>query len=507
MSEAVAGESAPLREAVLAGRYFGTRFAAAAERVAAFLVAGRGEALLAWFGAAAGVGLIGDEAARRALLDRDIAAIDAMIGAALDAILHHPRLRRLEGSWRGLAWLAEGVDPAARVKVKVLAAGWAEICRDLERAAEFDQSLMFRKIYEEEFGSPGGEPYGMLVVDHEVRPRPAPGFPTDDVSALAALAGVAAGSFAPLIIGAAPALLGVDEFADLATVADPAAALNGPEHLRWRGISAQEDVRFVGIVLPRFLARPPWADDPARGDGFRYRESAETVGERVWMNAAYGFASVVVRAMVHHGWPAEVRGADLDEVGGGVVTDLPHESADTDPPGVWTRPSPDVVLTDRQERSLVEAGLMPATALAFTDEAMWGAVRSLQNPQRFMGANARAANANARISAQINSMLCVSRFAHYLKVRGRDMVGSFRTAEEIERDLQKWIGGYVNTNVSAGFAQRSRFPLVGARITVKEKPGRPGVFGCVFHLQPHFQLDDVSATFRLVTDIAAPAAR
>jgi type VI secretion system ImpC/EvpB family protein len=174
---------------------------------------------------------------------------------------------------------------------------------------------------------------------------------------------------------------------------------------------------------------------------------------------------------------------------------------------VWARPSLDVVLTDRQERLLVDAGFMPLSAIPFTDDAVFGSVRGLQAPAQYSGANAAAANANARLSAQINTLLCVSRFAHYVKMLGRDMVGSFKNAEDIERELQNWIGTYTNANMSGGMESRARYPLVAARVMVRERPGKPGVFGCTVQLQPYFQLDDVAATFRLVTDIAAPGTR
>ena len=504
-----AGEAAPaqLRDRVLTGSYFGPRHGAAAEPVAAFPYLDTWQALAAWFGALQARRLVGDPGACRAALDRDIAALDAMIGDQLDTILHHPRLRGLEGSWRGLFWLTADLDPAGRAKVKVLNIPWAELCRDLERAVEFDQSQLFRKVYEEEFGTPGGEPYGLLIVVHEVRHRPVLGAPTDDVTALMQLAGVAAAAFAPTVLAASPALLQVEEFADLAMSTDVSDPFRGPEFARWRSLSSREDMRFIGVALPRVLARPPWEDDPARADGFRYAEYAPGSDCRVWMNAGYAFAAVVTRAFLNHAWPADVRGSAVDYVGGGLVTDLPIEPFRTDPDHTWVRPPLDLILADRMEASLVEAGLMPLSALPYGEEAVFSAVRSLQAPASFMGPTAAAANANARISAQLNSILCASRFAHFVKIIGRNMVGAFKTAGEIERELRDWLGGYVNTNLAGGPETRARYPLVSANVSVRERPGRPGVFGCTVLLQPHFQLDDVSATFRLVTDITAPGMR
>jgi type VI secretion system protein ImpD/type VI secretion system protein ImpC len=494
---------ASLREQIFSGAFFGKHHAGA-ERVASFAFLPSAEALADWFGPFVALRLAADPEDCRAALDRDIAVLDALISAQLDAILHHQRLRRFEGSWRGIAWLVGGLDPATRVKVKVLNISWPELCRDLERAVEFDQSQLFRKVYEEEFGTPGGEPYGLLVIDHEIRHRPFAGAPTDDITALAQLSGVAAAAFVPTVLAASPALLQVEEFADLATAVDVSDPFRAPEFTRWRSLSSREEMRFIGITLPHVLARPPWEDDPARVDGFRYAEYAPDISSRVWMTAGYSFAAVVARAFVNHAWPADVRGSETDFIGAGLVTDLPIEPFRTDPDGVWVRFPLDLVLSARLEASLVEAGLMPLSALPYGEEAVFSAVRSLQAPASFIGRTAAAANANARLSTQLNSMLCVSRFAHYIKIMGREMVGSFKTSEEIESRLQSWLTGYVNSSLTAGPESRARFPLVAGRVTLRELPGRPGVFGCTMHLQPHFQLDDVAATFRLVTDIAAP---
>lgn len=434
--------------------------------------------------------------------DRLIAEIDAALSAQLDAILHHSRLKKLEGSWRGLAWLVATTEPRSGVKVKVLNLAWVDLCRDLERASEFDQSQMFRKVYEDEFGMPGGEPFGLLVVDHEVRHRSSITAPTDDVSALAMLAGVAAAAFVPTVLAASPALLQLDNFADIAQTTDLADPFRAEDYARWRALAGREDMRFIAVALPRLLARAPWPDDPARRDGFRYAEAADTAEERVWMSAGFAFAAATARAFANHAWPADIRGSETDRRAGGLITDLRHEAFASDPH--WIRPSLEVALTDAQERALADAALMPVSALPFGGEAVFASVSSLQMPARYAGTNGAAANANARLSTQINAVLCVSRFAHYIKLRGRELVGSFRTSEEIERELHEWLQSYVNPNQASTGEQRARLPLAGAQIAVRDQPGRPGAFRCTVHLQPHFQLDDVSTTFRLVTEIAAP---
>jgi type VI secretion system protein ImpD/type VI secretion system protein ImpC len=261
-------------------------------------------------------------------------------------------------------------------------------------------------------------------------------------------------------------------------------------------------MRFVGVALPRVLARPPWQDDGTRDDGFRYGEYAPTNDDRVWMSAGFAFASVVARAFSLYGWPADVRGVETDRIGGGLVTDVPLEPFSTDPDHVWVRNPVEIVLSERQEHSLLDAGLMPLSSIQFSEELVFGAVRSLQVPQRHQGPTANAADANARLSTQINSILCASRFAHHLKMKGRHMIGSFKTAGEIERFLQAWLTQYVNGNLAAAGESRARFPLVAGKVTVNELPGRPGSFGCVVHLQPHYQLDDISAAFQLVTDLS-----
>lgn len=492
-----------LREAVLTGRYFGEKNRETVELLAAML-AGQENVLAAWFGNEA-TALAGGAKILAARLDRDIAALDGMITRQLDVILHHARLRRLEGGWRGLAWLVSRLSLTGRVKLKVLNVSWNEICRDLERAAEFDQSQLFRRVYEDEFGIAGGEPYGMLVADYEVRHRPGPGAATDDVSALSSLAGVAAAAFAPLVIGAAPALFGVDAFGELSGVADPVSAMAAAEYQRWKKLGTLDDSRFLAVTLPRIVMRQPWQENIARHRGFRYRETTPEDGGQACSTAGYLVAACVVRAFETYSWPADMRGYDIDRIGGGIIEDLPEPVFSTDPRDGAGRPAPDVMLTDRQERALVAAGLLPVCSLPYGGEALIGAARSLQAPvTNFVGANAGAAAANARLSAQFNSVICVSRFAHYVKIMGREMTGAYQTATEVQRRLQDWLMRFTNANTGAGWETMARYPLRDANVAVSEVPGKPGVFACAVQLQPHFQLDDVAVSFRLMTEFAAP---
>ncbi len=496
-----------LRGEVLAGRFLGTQGEAARRRLAHFLHEDRG-ALVEWFGPSVPC----DPDRLRALIDRDIAAIDALISAQLDALLHHPRFQRLEGSWRGLAWMIEGFDPGARLKTRILSASWHELSRDFARAIEFDQSAIFRKIYENEFGSAGGEPFGLLVMDHELRHVPerrglGETAPVDDLTVLSELASVAAAAFVPIVLAASPALLGVDRFEELALANDIAAALADDDHARWRALALREDTQFLCVTLPRMLARPRWSVDRVRRHGLLYDEYAPESGHRTWSVACYAFAAAVGRAQALFGWPADVRGVGTDRVGGGLVLGLPAEPFALGPETVWDRPSLDLAFTDRQERDLADAGFMPLNTLPYGGAA-FAAVHSLQTrPAEAPGRDPTPALANMRLSAQINAMLCVSRFAHYVKIMGREMTGAFLTADQIERRLQEWLAGYTNASSNAGPDSRARHPLVSSRIKVHELDGQPGMLGCVIQLQPHYQLDNVSATFRLVTGFSAPNQR
>jgi type VI secretion system protein ImpD/type VI secretion system protein ImpC len=245
-----------------------------------------------------------------------------------------------------------------------------------------------------------------------------------------------------------------------------------------------------------------------RHRGFRYRETAVSVEDKVWSGAGFMIAACVIRAFDAFAWPADIRGYDIDRLGGGIVEDLPEPHFSIDPPGGAERPAQEILLTDHQERALVAAGLLPIGSLPYGGQALVGATRSLQVPNTsYIGMSAAAASANAKLSAQFNTMICVSRFAHYLKVMGRDMVGAFKTAPEIQKKLQDWLMRYATASTTGGAETMAKYPLRGAAVTITENPAKPGVYGCVIQLQPHYQLDDIAASFRLMTEIAAPGVR
>ncbi len=500
-----------LRHAVFAGRFTGDR--PAASLLADFVATPEPRRLLSWWLGGQELAVLQDQpdradrAARlRASLDRDIVMLDAMISVQLDAVLHHPRLRRLEGSWRGLQGLIDRLPRAgARVRVKLLHARWAEVCRDIERALEFDQSHLFRKIHEEQFGMAGGEPFSLIAADYEIRHRPGPAHPTDDLGALSGLAGIAAASFSPMVFGAAPELLGMATFADMAPSFDPAAALQDLDHQRWRQSGTQEDMRFIGLVLPRVLARAPWPDDGSRADGFRFHHLCRSAEERVWTSPVYGFAAVAMRAFERYSWPGDIRGAGFDEEAvGGVLDDLPFDRFPSDLRHEAPARAPlEVALTDVQEHRLSEAGLIPLAALDGLADACFGALPSLHKPPRMSTA---VADANQRVSAQLNTLMCVSRFAHCVKLMGRDMIGSFMDPQDVQLRLQKWLQGFIGGAGLASIDSTARYPLLDAQVEVRERRGAPGVFNCTLHLKPHHQLDEVGASFRLVTEFSQRSA-
>lgn len=474
----------------------------ALERLEAFLAEGSpAEALAEWYGPEA---LFLASRNRQALidaLDRDIAEIDALLTDQVNAILHAPRFQKLEASWRGLAYLCGIADGVEGVLVRVLNAHWAEICRDLERAIEFDQSGLFEKIYSDEFGMPGGKPYGVLIGDYAVQHRPGPGHKTDDVAALSALAQVAAAAFAPVVLGCEPAMFGTDSFQDFGLNFDVRVAFSQPEYQRWLRLQSNEDARFIGITVPRILMRLPYLDDGQRHEAFRYREDARGLKpeDHLWGNAAYAFGGVLIRAFGASGWFADIRGTRRDETAAGLVTGLPVPWFATDAQGVAPKPVTEVVVNENLEKELADLGFVPLSRTKDLPLAVFYGNASLHRPPRY---DTAIANANARLSVMLQYILCVSRFSHYLKVIGRDRTGSLTSADDCQRMLMSWLLNYVTGNDDAGPETKARYPLREAAVEVRDVPGKPGSFRCTIHLKPHFQLDQVVSSFKLVTELA-----
>lgn len=439
-----------------------------------------------------------DSAAVRLAIDRIVAMIDDLVTEQVNAVIHHPRFQALEASWRSVYRLAGAAGLNPRIKLRVLDIRWAEICRDLERALEFDRSHLFRKIYEDEFGMPGGEPYGLLIGDYQIVHKRGLGRSTDDVAAVQELSRIAAAAFAPLLLGAAPEIFGLDSFAEFSLPRDLAASFQLPEFQRWCGVQEASDSRFVGVLLPRILTRQTYRDDDTRIDGFRYEESSGSHQTVLWGNAAYAFAGVVMRAFDDSGWFTHLRGGVLGVEHGGLVEDGEIPWFDTDAPNVATIFPGETMMEDAQESEVSELGFIPMVRANGTSLGVFCGNGSIQRPRTY---DRLVASVNARLSSMLQYVLCVARFAHYIKVMGRDMVGSIKSAEELERKLQSWIFQYVSDNDSDSMETLARYPLQEARIEIRELPGKPGSYYCTAVLKPHLQIERVDTSFRLVTEL------
>ena len=435
------------------------------------------------------------------LLNRDIARIDRLLNAQVNAIIHHTRFQKLEGSWRGLQYLTNHVEDGANVKIRILNLSWKALTRDMERAMEFDQSQFFRKVYNEEFDTSGGEPYSVLLCDHEVRLRPGPESPTDDLETLKSVMQVAAAAFAPFIAAANPAMFGLESFTELQRPMNLPSMFQQQEYIRWNALRKQEDSRFLGMVMPRMLMREPWPDDGTRADGFRFKEdtSDRQLKGHLFGNAVYGLGAVMIRAFCRSGWLADIRGVRQDHEEGGLLADLPHHHFGTDTRGIASRSSTDAMLTDRQEAELSELGFTALCPCADTGFSAFHSTPSLQSPQVY---NEEEATVNARLSSMMHYMLCVGRIAHYVKVLGREKVGSFSEPEDVQQYLNNWLQKYVTYDADASEEIKAQYPLRAAEAEVNEMPGKPGCYYMTINLQPHYQLDDMISAVKLTTEIS-----
>ncbi len=435
------------------------------------------------------------------LLALDLAQIDDLLTAQINAILHQPQFQRLESAWRGLRFLVDQARDGANVKIRVLNVAWKELARDFERASEFDQSSLFKKVYGAEFGTPGGEPFGVLIGDYEIHPSVSADHNIDDVSVLTGVAQVAAAAFAPFIGAAHPSLFGIDEFSVLEQPLDIARTFDQLEYLRWRAFREMDDSRFIGLTLPRVLSRLPYADDGSRVDGFRFCEDVAGPDRRnyLWGNAAFAYGAVLLREFAETGWLADIRGVRRDDPGGGGVPGLPQESFSTDKPGLVRKFSTDIAIPELRDKELSDLGFITLCPCKETDLAAFFSSASLHKSRAY---DTPHATLNAKMSAMLQYTLCVSRFAHYLKVIMRDKIGSFAEPQECQQYLESWLAGYVTSDSEASLQTKAEYPLREAKIQVHELAGKPGSYSCIVHLRPHFQLDDLQTGIRLVTELA-----
>jgi type VI secretion system protein ImpC len=429
--------------------------------------------------------------------NKAIAAIDQKLSQQLTEILHHQDFQKLEGTWRGLHHLVKNTETSATLKIRVLNQTKKELHKDLTKAVEFDQSQVFKKIYENEFGTPGGEPYGVLIGDYEF------GNGTEDLEVLQGMSNVAAAAFAPFVAAASPKMFGLESFTDLSKPRDLEKIFESTEYIKWRGFRDSEDSRFVTLTMPRVLARVPYGSTGREIEEFKFEEapidangvvSAMPQNNFSWMNASFALGERLTSAFSKYGWCVAVRGAE----GGGKVENLPSFTFTSDDGDADQQCPTEIGITDRREAELSKLGFLPLCHYKNTDYAVFFGAQTTQKPKKY---DKPDATANAAISARLPYIMATSRFSHYLKVMGRDKIGSFMEVSDCESWLNKWIRNYVNGNPNASAEMKAQYPLAEAQVTVKEVPGAPGSYNAVAYLRPWLQMEELTASMRLVARI------
>lgn len=433
------------------------------------------------------------------IIQNSIAAIDHIINDQLNLIIHSSKFQKLESSWRGLKYLTEQTNEAKNIKIKLLDISWAEVVKDMARAIEFDQSQLFQKVYSEEYGTPGGEPYGALIGDYEISHRPSERHPHDDISTLERLSEVAAAAFTPFIASASSELFGLDDFSGLGLPLNLETIFNHKEYIKWRAFRENVDSRFIGLTLPRMIMRQPYRTTPGNYKGvFFYEKPSANNDNFLWGNACYAFGGILLREFNNIGWFGHIRGVPRNHVGGGLVTNLKTNYFETDSDSLIHKPIAEVIITDTLERELSDLGFMPFCQCYNIPFAAFYSNQSVQKPPKYASSDA---NINAKLSAMLQHILCASRIAHYIKVIIRDKVGSFMSAEDCEAYLGKWIYKYTTGQEDMDWEEQARFPLRDASVRVKEHPNKLGEYLCAIHLRPHYQLDQMISELELVTEL------
>jgi type VI secretion system protein ImpC len=433
------------------------------------------------------------------MINKRIAEIDELISNQLNEILHHPDFQKLEGSWRGLFHLVTQTKTGPMMKIRVMNSSKNELFRDFERATEFDQNALWKKVYEAEYGLFGGTPYGALIGDYEFCRDP------DDIELLKHISNVAAAAHAPFFSAAHPSLINQDSWEQINNPRDLAMVYESTEFASWKSFRNSEDSRYVGLCLPRTLGRRPYGSTGQKVEGgeFNYEEKVDGKdhAKYLWMNAAYSLGVCATRSFTDYGMAVAMRGV----VGGGLVKGLPVHNFPTGEGEIVMKCPTEVSIPDRRDAELQDLGFIPLIHCKDTDYAAFFSVRSCQKPKLW---DTDEANANSRLSIQMPYIMATSRFAHYLKSMMRDRIGGFMSRSEAEAFLNRWIIQYVTPDDNAGQEAKASKPLREARIDVFEMPGKPGVYRAVALLRPHFQLEELTVSLRLVAELpAAPVAR
>lgn len=428
-------------------------------------------------------------------LDARVAELDQLISQQLSSVMHAPEFQKLESSWRGLQYLCQQTSTGPMLKIKVFNATSDELVKDFKTAVDFDQSVVFKKVYEEEFGTFGGAPFGTLIGNFELSRQP------HSIYFLEQMSHVAAAAHAPFIAAASPEMFGFDSFSEMGKPRDLAKLFDTIEYAKWKSLRESEDSRYVGLALPRFLGRLPYnPKDGTTVEGFNFIEDVDGTDHSryLWCNAAFAFGARITQAFENFGWCAAIRGVE----GGGLVAGLPTHTFKTDDGEIALKCPTEVAITDRREKELSDLGFIPLVHCKNTDFAAFFGAQSVQKARRY---NTDAANANATLSTQLQYIFAVSRVAHYLKAMMRDKVGSFASVASVDNYLNRWITQYVLLDDNATAEAKAQFPLREATVQVSEVSGRPGVFRAVVFLRPHYQLDELSVSLRLVAELPSSA--
>ena len=427
-----------------------------------------------------------------------IAAIDKKMSDQINQIIHHEDFQKLEGAWRGLHYMVNNTETDEQLKIRVMNISKAELGKTLKRykGTNWDQSPLFKKIYEEEYGQFGGEPFACLVGDYHFD-QSAP-----DVELLAEMAKVSAAAMAPFITGASPTLLQMDSWQELSNPRDLTKIFSTPEYAAWRSLRESDDAKYLGLAMPRFLSRLPYGAKTNPVEAFNFEEDtgAADSSKYTWANAAYAMATNINRSFKEFGWCSRIRGIES----GGAVENLPTHSFPTDDGGVDMKCPTEVSIADRREAELAKAGFMPLIHRKNSDFAAFIGAQSLQKPAEYDDPDATA---NANLAARLPYLFATCRFAHYLKCIVRDKVGSFKERDDMQRWLQDWILQYVDGDpANSSESTKARKPLAAAEVVVEEVEGNPGYYSSKFFLRPHYQLEGLTVSLRLVSKLPSAKA-
>ena len=437
-----------------------------------------------------------DSQVNSAAIDQMIAELDRKLSAQVDQILHNEEFKTLESAWRSLKFIVDRTDFRQNIKIEMMNVSKDDLLTDFEDSPEIVKSGLYKHIYTAEYGQFGGQPVGAVVCNYAFGPG------SQDVKLAQHCASVGAMAHAPIIAGAAPEMFGVDNFEEIPNLKDMESIFEGPKYTKWKSFRESEDSRYVGLTLPHILLRLPYGPETVPVEAFNFKEDVDGKdhSKYLWGNASYAFATRLTEAFAKYSWCAAIRGVE----GGGLVEGLPTHTFMTDDGEVALKCPTEIAITDRREKELSDLGFIPLVHCKGTDYAAFFGAQSSQKAKKY---DTDSANANARLSTQLQYILATSRFAHYLKAIMRDKIGSFMTRQNCQDYLNRWITNYVLLDDNASQAAKAQYPLREARIDVSEVRGKPGVYRAVAFLKPHFQLDELTVSLRLVAELPTPVAK